>query len=156
MNSSEAGRRHSSKATTAPIANQLLTLREAAGVLRLSTRTVREYVHRGEIEGLIIGAGGDSGMQTLTLSLRMHPVTGISLERTATGIRRWISETRGADGMATSSVSGRGSTAEHARHPGMACAEQSQRSAQNPLSVDLEGRETQRRNQGSCAAGALC
>ena len=30
---------------------------------------------------------------------------------------------------------------EHARHPGLACAKQSQRSAQNPLSVDLEGRE---------------
>jgi len=57
MNSSEAGRRHSSKATTAPIANQLLTLREAADVLRLSTRTAREYVHRGEIEGRIIGGG---------------------------------------------------------------------------------------------------
>jgi excisionase family DNA binding protein len=30
-------------------------LREAADVLRLSTRTVREYVQRGEIEGRIIG-----------------------------------------------------------------------------------------------------
>jgi len=33
----------------------LLTLREAADVLRLSTRTMREYMHRGEIEGRIIG-----------------------------------------------------------------------------------------------------
>jgi len=33
----------------------LLTLREAAETLRLSTRTVREYVQRGEIEGWIIG-----------------------------------------------------------------------------------------------------
>ncbi len=33
----------------------LLTLREAAEVLRLSTRTVREYVKRGEIRGKIIG-----------------------------------------------------------------------------------------------------
>jgi excisionase family DNA binding protein len=33
----------------------LLTLREAAEVLRLSTRTTREYVQRGEIEGRIIG-----------------------------------------------------------------------------------------------------
>jgi excisionase family DNA binding protein len=32
-----------------------LTLREAAEVLRLSTRTVREYVTRGEIQGRIIG-----------------------------------------------------------------------------------------------------
>jgi excisionase family DNA binding protein len=37
------------------IGQHLLTLREAAEVLRLSTRTVREYVQRGEIEGRIIG-----------------------------------------------------------------------------------------------------
>lgn len=37
------------------IGEQLLTLREAAKVLHLSTRTVREYVRRGEIEGRIIG-----------------------------------------------------------------------------------------------------
>jgi excisionase family DNA binding protein len=40
----------------APLVDRLLTLREAADVLRLSTRTVREYVRRGEIEGRIIGA----------------------------------------------------------------------------------------------------
>lgn len=38
-----------------PIGECLLTLREAAEVLRLSPRTVREYVQRGEIEGRIIG-----------------------------------------------------------------------------------------------------
>ena len=38
-----------------PIRERLLTLREAADVLRLSTRTIREYVQRGEIEGRIIG-----------------------------------------------------------------------------------------------------
>lgn len=38
-----------------PIGEQLLTLREAAEVLRLSTRTVREYVKRREIRGKIIG-----------------------------------------------------------------------------------------------------
>ena len=38
-----------------PIGDQLLTLREAADVLRLSPRTVREYVQRGEVEGRIIG-----------------------------------------------------------------------------------------------------
>jgi excisionase family DNA binding protein len=44
------------KRTTAkPIGGQLLTLREAAEVLRLNPRTVREYVQRGEIEGRIIG-----------------------------------------------------------------------------------------------------
>ena len=38
-----------------PIGDRLLTLRETADVLRLSTRTVREYVQRGEIEGRVIG-----------------------------------------------------------------------------------------------------
>ena len=37
------------------IGDRLLTLSEAAEILRLSTRTVREYVGRGEIEGRIIG-----------------------------------------------------------------------------------------------------
>jgi excisionase family DNA binding protein len=37
------------------IGDRLLTLGEAAEVLRLSTRTVREYVKRGEIRGKIIG-----------------------------------------------------------------------------------------------------
>ena len=34
---------------------QLLTLKEAAEMLRLSTRTVRESVQRGEIKGRLIG-----------------------------------------------------------------------------------------------------
>lgn len=38
-----------------PIGDRLLTLREAAEVLRLNPRTVREYVQRGEIQGRIIG-----------------------------------------------------------------------------------------------------
>jgi len=33
------------------IGDRLLTLREAAEVLRLNPRTVRDYVQRGEIEG---------------------------------------------------------------------------------------------------------
>jgi excisionase family DNA binding protein len=37
------------------IGEKFLILREAAEVLRLSTRTVREYVKRGEIRGKIIG-----------------------------------------------------------------------------------------------------
>jgi len=37
------------------IGDHLLTLREAAEVLRLSPRTVREYVQRREIKGKIIG-----------------------------------------------------------------------------------------------------
>ena len=40
---------------TSTIGDRLLTLREAAEVLRLSARTVREYVKRGEISGRIIG-----------------------------------------------------------------------------------------------------
>jgi excisionase family DNA binding protein len=43
------------KAAPKPIGEHLLTLREAAGVLRLNPRTVREYVQHGEIEGRIIG-----------------------------------------------------------------------------------------------------
>jgi len=39
----------------APIGERLLTIREAAEVLRLHTRTVREYVRRGELEGRLIG-----------------------------------------------------------------------------------------------------
>ncbi len=42
---------------TEPVAigEHLLTIREAAGVLRLHPRTVREYVRRGELEGRVIG-----------------------------------------------------------------------------------------------------
>ena len=47
--------RRKQKQAAAPIGDRLLTLREAADVLRLSMRTVREYVTRGEIEGRIIG-----------------------------------------------------------------------------------------------------
>jgi excisionase family DNA binding protein len=43
------------KTSAKPIGERLLTLREAAEVLRLNPRTVREYVQRGEIEGRIIG-----------------------------------------------------------------------------------------------------
>jgi excisionase family DNA binding protein len=43
------------KNAVAPIGDRFLTLREAAEVLRLNPRTVREYVNRGEIEGRIIG-----------------------------------------------------------------------------------------------------
>lgn len=39
----------------APIGERLLTIREAAEVLRLHARTVREYVRRGELEGRVIG-----------------------------------------------------------------------------------------------------
>lgn len=38
-----------------PIGERLLTIREAAEVLRLHPRTVREYLRRGELEGRVIG-----------------------------------------------------------------------------------------------------
>jgi len=44
-----------SQADALPIGDRLLTLREAADVLRLRARTLREYVSRGEIQGRIIG-----------------------------------------------------------------------------------------------------
>jgi len=40
---------------SAPIGEKLLTLSEAAEVLRLHPRTVREYIRRGEITGRLIG-----------------------------------------------------------------------------------------------------
>ena len=49
-------KRKNPKPDSAPaIGEKLLTLREAAEVLRLSTRTMRDYLQRGEIEGRIIG-----------------------------------------------------------------------------------------------------
>jgi len=44
-------KRKSAKKDAKPIGDRLLTLHDAAKVLRQSTRTVREYVSRGEIEG---------------------------------------------------------------------------------------------------------
>ena len=43
------------KVEPTPIGERLLTLREAAEVLRLHPRTVREYLRRGELEGRVIG-----------------------------------------------------------------------------------------------------
>ena len=44
------------QASEAPaIGEHLLTIREAAEVLRLHPRTVREYVRRGELEGRLTG-----------------------------------------------------------------------------------------------------
>ena len=47
--------RKKAKTDAAPIGDHLLTLREAAEVLRLNPRTVREYVRWGELEGRVIG-----------------------------------------------------------------------------------------------------
>jgi len=43
------------KVESPSVGERLLTLAEAAEVLRLSTRTVREYVKRREIKGKLIG-----------------------------------------------------------------------------------------------------
>jgi excisionase family DNA binding protein len=43
------------KIDPAPIGEMLLTLREAASVLRMNPRTLRAYLRRGEIEGRVIG-----------------------------------------------------------------------------------------------------
>ncbi len=52
---SKTKRKSAKKDSPKPIGERLLTLHDAAEVLRLSSRTVREYVSRGEIEGRIIG-----------------------------------------------------------------------------------------------------
>lgn len=44
-----------SEKTPSSIGECFLTLREAAEVLRLHPRTVREYIRRGELKGRIIG-----------------------------------------------------------------------------------------------------
>ena len=44
-----------SKVEPAPIGDKLLTLREAAGILRMNPRTLRAYLRRREIEGRVIG-----------------------------------------------------------------------------------------------------
>jgi excisionase family DNA binding protein len=40
--------------TAAPLGDRFLSLDEAANVLRLHPRTVREYVNRGELRGRLI------------------------------------------------------------------------------------------------------
>jgi excisionase family DNA binding protein len=53
----EVSKQKKSRKNTAPlpIGECLLTLPEAAEVLRLHPRTVREYLRRGELEGRLIG-----------------------------------------------------------------------------------------------------
>jgi excisionase family DNA binding protein len=44
-----------SKSDPTPIGDKLLTLGEAADILRMNSRTLREYLRRGEIEGRLLG-----------------------------------------------------------------------------------------------------
>jgi excisionase family DNA binding protein len=48
-------RHKKSESEPTPIGDRLLTIREAAGILRMSPRTLRAYLRRGEIEGRVIG-----------------------------------------------------------------------------------------------------
>ena len=47
--------KRASNGDTYLIGDRFLTLREASEVLRMSTRTLREYLKRGEIKGKLIG-----------------------------------------------------------------------------------------------------
>jgi hypothetical protein len=57
--------------------NRLLTMCEAAQVLRLSARTVREYARRGESRGKALENGGHYDVQTLTPSSKTQAETGM-------------------------------------------------------------------------------
>jgi hypothetical protein len=61
---------------------------------RLDHHSAGTYVQRCEIEGRSPADGGDLGVQTLTLSMKVHRVSGILLERIITGTRRWSGESR--------------------------------------------------------------
>jgi excisionase family DNA binding protein len=98
------------KAGSYVIGEGFLTLREATEVLRLSIRTARSYVKRGEIKGKIIGKRWRFRRADIDAFFETHPLSGTSLERAITGTRRWGSDNKGADGTATSLVSGRGLT----------------------------------------------
>ena len=56
-----------------------MTMCEAAEVLRLSARTVREYARRGEIWGESLENGGHYDVQTLTPSSKTQAETGMDL-----------------------------------------------------------------------------
>jgi excisionase family DNA binding protein len=77
------------KVEPAPIGEKLLTLREAAGVLRMNPRTLRAYLRRGEIEGRVIGGKYRFRRIDLDRFFEDAPVTGIFAERLITGIRWW-------------------------------------------------------------------
>jgi excisionase family DNA binding protein len=60
------------KASSPTIGERFLTLSEAAEVLRLSERTVREYVKRREIRGKIIGKRWRFGRADLDAFFENH------------------------------------------------------------------------------------
>jgi excisionase family DNA binding protein len=122
MSSNQGG-----KDETAPIAERFLTLSEAAEILRLRTRTVREYVQRGEIKGRIIGNRWRFRRADLDAFFENAP-------------SRWDfagKDRRGLDGARAKKAKtrmarplhrllGKAQLREHARHPGLVSAELSQ------------------------------
>ncbi len=50
-----------------PIGEKLLTLREAAAVLRMNPRTLRAYLRRGQIEDESLAENGGSAGLTLSI-----------------------------------------------------------------------------------------
>ncbi len=92
------------------VGEKLLTLVEAAEVLRLSTRTVREYVKNGEIRGKIIGKRWRFRRADLDAFFENAPSGwDFAGKRTVTGIRRCISyRNRREAGINISLARGRG------------------------------------------------
>jgi excisionase family DNA binding protein len=83
-------KRKKPKTDAAPaIGDRLLTLREAADVLRLSTRTLREYVQHSEIEGRIIGGRWRFRRADLDAFFANAPRNWDFVGKTAMGIRWW-------------------------------------------------------------------
>lgn len=54
-----------------PSAPNLLTLQECATILRVSVRTVRRMVERGELQALRLGDGPNRQLRVFELSLRV-------------------------------------------------------------------------------------
>jgi excisionase family DNA binding protein len=88
----------------APIGEKLLTLREAASVLRMNPRTLRAYLRRREIEGRVIGGKWRLRRIDLDRFYEELPVTGILRERTNTRIRWWSREKEPGDGTSVISA----------------------------------------------------
>jgi len=82
------------------IGDRLLTLREAAEALRLSTRTVREYFQRGEMDGRLIGGRWRFRRVDLDPFLKMPPGMAFCAKRQQ---RRLDGEATKRDAMADSS-----------------------------------------------------
>src|SRR5437879_11733615 len=83
------GRKSARKDAPRPIGDRLLTHQDAAEVVRLSARTVREYVSRGEIEARIIGGRWRFRRADLDAFFENAPSDWDFSERAGIGIRWW-------------------------------------------------------------------